>query len=208
MWEIISKEEVSQFIRVPVLEISDLWYDLVISLIEDYTGWYSLDYAEDIIEDIDGDGSAFLRTQIPINSVSTILLNGVGVPSSYYSTKWHGVTLKTYISDTSIIDHEMFYNMYEFGFYFPIGLSNINVSYNAGGISSLPARYRNKIRTALLLCIKELSIIPRNEGSDQMMREYVPRKQTNRGEVLKRFGVHGKIMGIIESILPPKSRFA
>ena len=44
--------------------------------------------------------------------------------------------------------------------------------------------------------------IPRNEGSDQVLRKYRPDRTMMPEEVLKSYGVHGKIMGIIQANLP------
>src|SRR6478609_5940525 len=103
-WQIISKEDTSKYIRLPVVQLEDLWYEMSLGLIEQYTGWEGLEEdAETITETLDGTGMSYLPTRTPLASLSSLSIFGVTMPTSYYDVRWDGLYLKTYRPVQSII---------------------------------------------------------------------------------------------------------
>lgn len=202
-WEIVSKESVASFIRVPEDRMMDVWYDMSIGLIEDHTGWY-LDAQTNITELTSGNGSNFLVPDVvPIASVSSIRIEGSLVPPTHYVTSWDMIQLKSYRSD-DILQSDMLYSIGEFN----LGTRNIEIVYNSAGYNGLPRKYKEALKSCIFFICKEFSVNFRGEGSDQMMRKYRPDRTMNPEEVLMSYGQHGKIKGILNTILPLHKRYS
>lgn len=193
MWNIVSRAEVANFARINEDNIDDIWYDTVLGIIETNTGWYSLEESMDVIDITHGHGSPILYVKSPINSVAYLKVDGATVSSSLYYASWEKIYIKNNSDRTylSVIKP---------------GIANVEISYNIGGITALPSNYQESLKAVLLLCIKELIAIPRNEGSDQTLRKYRPDRTMMPEETLKNYGVHGKINGIIRSQLPARTK--
>lgn len=193
MWKIITKEEASEFARVSINSIDDIIYDTTLGLIEVHTGWRNLDDPINTIKYAHGIGSPILLLDAPINSITYIKIDGVTIDSSLYYADWNKVYMKNNSDRLSL-------NV------FPVGIGNIEVSYEQGGSETLPESYRQSLIATTLLCVKEMIAIPRNEGSDQVLKKYRPDRTMMPEETLKNYGVHGKIMGIIRANLPSRIR--
>ena len=201
-WEIVSKVDVATFARVTQDMLRDVWYTTALGHIERYTGWQKLTAAENITEYVDGSGDAILTPRVPINTVTTIQVHGTPLPSGYWASTWDGIRLRSYRPGESFETTVFLERTTSFGEIFPFGLSNIYLSYNVGGIASLPVEYSEAVKEALLLVIKEFSVVPRMEGSDSMLKKYRPDRTMVPEEVLHNYGLHGKINGILRAILP------
>lgn len=191
MWTIVTKEQSAEYARVNTLSIDDAWYDIMIGAIETYTGWHYLESPTDRIDRFHGTGTPYLLCKTPINSVSSIIVSGSSLSSSEYSAEWNKIYL---INDGTVSN------------IFKNGIKNVIVSYNVGGTNSLPSNYIESLRSTLLMCLKEFIAIPRNEGSDQTLRKYRPDRTMMPEEVLKSYGIHGKIQGIMKANLPSRIR--
>lgn len=190
----------SQYIRMPTSQIDDIWYTWCMALIQKHTGWYSLDEAKTLTDQyLDGDGSAYLRTRRPLNSISSLLVNGTSLSDAHYLARWDGVYLRTFYQSESFI-----YSDYRYTGFFPEGIGNIKITYNAGGTDNLPEEYLGALQASLVLIVKEFSTLPRQEGSDQIMKRYNPNRTAEPEEALRTFGIHGKIQGILNSTLPKR----
>lgn len=203
-WEIITKTQTADFARVTEAQLSDLWYDIALGMVERFTGWRSLSDAKTVAEYVDGSGSSILIPNIPINTVTSVQVHGISLPSGYYYAAWNGIELRTYRPGEDFETTVWLERVTSFGEIFPFGLKNIYVDYNYGGTASLPSEYLTAVKSALLQIIKELSTVPRTEGSDSMLKKYRPDRTMNPEEVLQNYGVHGKINGILLATLPKK----
>ena len=201
-WEIVTKTDTAKFCRVATTELLDSWYDISLGLIERHTGWYSLSVEEDVVEYVNGPGNAILVPKFPINSVSSIYISGVILPSTYYYTAWNQIEIRTYRIDEVYDLTVQLERITNWGEAFPFGIRNINLTYNVGGVESLPSKYLYSLKSTLLMVIKEFSTVPRNEGSDSMLKKYRPDRTMLPEEVLTSYGVHGKIKGILKAMLP------
>jgi len=189
MWKIVSKDEVSNFARISAGSIEDMFYDTTLGVVETFTGWSNLEAPINIIHTAHGHGSPILLAHAPINSVASITVNGAVISPSLYYVSWDKIYMKNSEENPRLQ-------------VFKRGFANIELAYNIGGIASIPENYQQSLKATLLLCIKEMVAIPRNEGSDQVLRKYRPDRTMMPEEVLKSYGVHGKIMGIIQANLP------
>lgn len=202
-WVIVSKQEASQFIRVALSEVQDIWYDMAVGLIEEHTGW-TLTAESSITERVDGLGTDYFELKkYPIASVTSVTLQGSAVNSNYYNVEWDKVRLYSYRGE----DLTLYTGLYSLD-YFPYGSGNLTVVYNAGGYASLPNRYLQAVKACILMVCKEFSTNFRGEGSDQMYRKYRPDRTQNPEEVLMSYGQHGKITGILKAFLPRKRQYA
>ena len=206
-WEIITKEDAANFARITTAQLQDIWYDVALAAIENYTGWQSLTEAADISEYIDGPGSSILVPRLPINTVSLLQIYGSSVPTSYYYVTWNGVEMRTYRPGETYETTVYFERVTSFGDVFPFGIRNIYITYNYGGIGSLPNEYLGLVKDSLLQVIKEFSVVPRSEGSDTMLKKYRPDRTLQPEEILSNYGIHGKIKGILQATLPRRKTF-
>lgn len=201
-WEIVPKSQVSENIRIPVTSLQDIWYDAAIGLVERFSGIY-IGEAANYTEEGDGTGSIFYRPKvIPVNSVSSLSILGQTIPSYRYSVRWDGIWFK----DQRVLDTNPYSTGFVYYSSFPFGISNVDITYNAGGITNLPSEFKDALPMTLILVIKEMSVLFRTEGSDQVLEKYRPDRSKVKDEVLQNYGIHGKIRGIIKSWLPPKMR--
>jgi hypothetical protein len=201
-FEIISKEDVAKMIRLPIAKIEDTWYDQTLGLIEQYTGLFSLSEAQDIDDVLDGDGGYYLSLQRPLNSVSSVWMDGYTIPANYYLARWDGLYLKTYYTVNLPYESNLRYANE-----FTPGIGNIQISYNAGGVVNLPSKYYKSLQATIVLCLQAWATMPREEGSDQLMRNFRPVNQEyqRKDEALSERGVHGKIRDIIRTTLPKRT---
>lgn len=195
MWEIVSKEQTANYARVNIQNIDDYWYTNIVGMIEKYTGWRYLNDATSVTERYHGTGTPFLAIHAPINTITSIVVSTATISSSLYSYDWNKVYL---INDE--LNAGYAHNV------FKQGIKNVVVNYNVGGTSSLPVHLSESLQQTMLMCLKELIAIPRNEGSDQTLRKYRPDRTMMPEEVLKSYGVHGKIQGIMKANLPMRLR--
>ena len=193
MWTLITKNELAEYARINVNNIDDSWYNIILGIIEDKTGWSYLENAEDVVDVIHGNSSPILIGKSPINSISSIVVNGSALSPSVYTYTWNKIYMKNN-TDRAYLS------------VFPPGIANIQITYNVGGINSLPSTYQQALRATVLLCLKEFVAVPRNEGSDQVLKKYRPDRTMMPEEVLQSYGLHGKISGIIKSTLPLRIR--
>lgn len=189
MWTIVTKNDVAEYARINISNIDDSWYDIVLGIVENKTGWFSLENAVDVTETVHGNNSPIMVVKAPINSITSIVANNSIISPSTYTFTWNKIYMKNK-TDRSTLS------------VFPPGIANIDITYNVGGTDSLPPDYQENLRATLLLCLKEFVAVPRNEGSDQMLKKYRPDRTMMPEEVLQSYGLHGKISGIIKSLLP------
>lgn len=202
-WNIVTKQQASDFVRVPLSKMEDIWYDMAIGLIEDHTGW-TLTATSAITERVAGNGTDILMvSKYPISSVTSVTVEGVSLNSSYYGVYWDSIQLYSYRGE----DITLYTGLYSIN-WFPYGVGNITVVYNAGGYSSLPNNYLQAVRACILMVCKEFSTNFRGEGSDQMYKKYRPDRTQNPEEVLLNYGQHGKINGILAKFLPQRRNWA
>lgn len=201
-WEIVTQTETADFARVSVTQLQDIWYDMAVGMVEQYTGWSSLSTPENAQEYVNGSGSSLLRIKSPVNTVSVLEIHGVSVPASLYYVNWYGIEMRSYVPDSILYITYSMERSFALDNVFPFGIKNVYVEYNYGGISSLPDKYKNALKWALLQIIKEMSTVPRTEGSDSMLRKYRPDRTLLPEEVLRMYGIHGKILGILGATLP------
>lgn len=202
-WEIVTKNDAKQFIRVPTIEIQDLWYDLAVGLIEEHTGW-TLTAQSGITERVNGTGADYLETEkFPISAVTSIVVEASSLSSSFFAVRWNMIQLLSYRGE-DITDYGGLYSINEF----PFGIGNVTVVYNAGGHTSLPNKYLRATQMTILMLIKEISTNFRGEGSDQRYKTYRPDRTQNPEEVLLNYGQHGKMQGILKANLPIKRMYA
>lgn len=206
-WEIISKTQASEYARYPANNINDLWYDIVVGLVESHTGWESLNAVADPRTDtFSGLGSSFLPLAIPLVSVSSLKVLGVELPASYYKVRWDGIELSTYRPQQVIVQAPYFDIFTQYGSIFPFGTNNIEATFTYGGYENLPRNLQTSLQGVMLMIIKEFTVMPRNEGSDQIMKAYKSGLHTD--EALKKAGMHGKISGILADFMPMRARWA
>lgn len=202
-WDIVSKEDTKQFIRVPVDDIQDLWYDLALGMIEEHTGW-TLESDTNITELVNGTGADYIQVaNFPIASVASISIESLGISSGFYATRWYMIQLLSYRGD-SITDYGGLYSICEF----PYGIGNVTVTYNCGGFDSLPNKYARATQLTMLMLMKEISTNFRGEGSDQRYKNYRPDRTQNPEEVLLNYGQHGKMQGILKANLPKQRLYS
>lgn len=203
-WELVSKSDVAKNIRVAAPDIQDIWYDSAIGLVERFTGW-NLVAAQSYTEYGDGNGSEIFTPEVlPLNSVSSLKISTQLIPSTAYLVRWDGVYFKTpeVLPTTPYTTSLIYYN------HFPFGIGNVYIEYNGGGITNLPSKYSSYLPMTLTYIIKELSVLFRNEGSDNVLEKYRPDRSQVKEEVLQNYGIHGKVRGIIKSWYPIKMRVA
>lgn len=203
-WIIITQAEAADFARVTEAQLQDDWYNIALGMIEQHTGWRSLETAVNAQEYVDGTGTYIIKPSPPINSVSLVQIHGETVPSAYYYVNWYGIEMRTYIPGDSyqltlLLDRKTGFNNI-----FPFGIKNVYLEYNYGGTASFPSRYLDSIKWAALQIVKEISTVPKTEGSDSMLKKYRPDRTMLPEEVLRMYGVHGKILGILAATLPSK----
>lgn len=201
-WEIVTQTEAANFARVQENQLDNVWYDIALGMIEAHTGWESLTQATNVSEYLDGNGSSILKTRLPLNSVSLVQVVGTTVPSTYYNVAWYGLEMRSYVPGDTFQTYMLLERLLAYENIFPIGIKNVYAVYNYGGTASLPSKYYNATKSALLQIIKELSTVPRTEGSDSMLKKYRPDRTMQPEEVLRSYGVHGKVYGILLATLP------
>lgn len=203
-WTIITEAETADFARVTEAQLQDDWYDMALAMVEQHTGWRSLEAAVNATEYVDGSGTYIIKQAPPINSVSLVQIHGETVPAAYYYVNWYGIEMRTYIPGDSyqltlLLDRKTGFNNI-----FPFGIKNVYLEYNYGGTASLPTRYQDSLKWAMLQIVKEISTVPKTEGSDSMLKKYRPDRTMLPEEVLRMYGIHGKILGILSATLPSK----
>lgn len=192
MWNIISKSDLAEFARISAGSIDDIWYDATLGIIETFTGWSHLEEPVNKIYTTHGHNSPILVSLSPINTVNSITVNSKVISPSLYFVSWDKIYMKNDDENRNMV--------------FVRGFGNITVDFNIGGTSAIPDHFQQALKGTLLLCLKEMVAIPRNEGSDQVLRKYRPDRTMMPEEVLKSYGVHGKIMGIVQANLPRRIR--
>lgn len=195
MWDIVSKEQTATYARVSIQNIDDYWYDNIVGMVEHFTGWRHLDEAQNIVTRCHGTGTPFLAIHAPINTITSIVVSQETISSSLYTYDWNKVYMINDDLNTGYANN-----------FFKRGVKNVVVTYNVGGTSNLPTYLFESLQQSMLMCLKELIAIPRNEGSDQTLRKYRPDRTMMPEEVLKSYGVHGKIQGILKANLPMRLR--
>lgn len=202
-WEIVTKADTKNFIRVPLDEIQDLWYDLALGLVEEHTGW-TLTPEADITERVNGTGADYIETEkFPISSVSSVTIESSSLSLGFMAARWNMIQLLSYRGE-DITNYGGLYSINEF----PYGIGNVTVVYSCGGALSLPNRYYRTVQMTMLMLIKEISTNFRGEGSDQMYKKYRPDRTQNPEEVLLNYGQHGKMQGILKTNLPKRRLYA
>ncbi len=121
--------------------IEDMFHDTTFAVTETFTGWSNLEAPVDIVHTAHGHGSPILLAHAPINSVTSITVNGVVISPSLYYVSWDKIYMKNSEENPRLQ-------------VFKRGFANIEVAYNIGGIASIPENYQQSLKATLLLCIK------------------------------------------------------
>lgn len=189
-WELISKTEVSKITGARETDLRDMWYDMAVGLIERLTGINHLGTTALIVETANGDGTGLLTVRKPpITSVTSIHVDGSLVsPDSY-------VVYETYIQ---LKDNIGFGN--RISDVFPKASGNIQITYTSGTTGD------HAIKLTIALLVKELVNFALGEGAETKIQFYRPGKSAATEEPLTQWGVHGKMVGIVHSILGYKMR--
>lgn len=189
-WELISKIEVAKISGARETDLRDMWYDMAVGLVERLTGITNLGVTDNVVEVSNGDGTGMLTVRKPpIVSVSSIYINNALVSPEHY------VVHESYV--------QMVDNVYYEGTVtgvFPKGKGNITISYVSG------TQGDNAIKLVIALLIKELVNFSLGEGAESKIQFYKPGKSAATEEPLVQWGVHGKMVGIVHSILGYKMR--
>jgi hypothetical protein len=207
-WSIVTKTQASEFARIPVANMNDIWYDIAISAVERHTGFQSLETQVDapITHTFSGTGASFIELYKPLVNVTSLRVLNVELPTTFYTVRWDGIELNTYRPYPVIMSTVYFDYFTNNGFIFPVGTNNVQATFTYGGFMNLPSSLQGTIKMAMLLILKELTVPPRNEGSDQIMKSYGANRNTS--EVLMIGGVHGKIQAILQSVTPLRVKWA
>lgn len=190
-WEAITKAQVATLCGVAASNLQDVWYDIAVDLIERHAGIYNIGKSVSVDEKLDGNGSTRIRVNNPpISSVSAVYIDDVFVESSRYT-----------FNDTSIIAIEsLAINPRAELYVFPKGAKNIRVVYTSG-------EQDYSVGITIALIVKELSGLKSMEGAEARIQTYRPGSSNATELPLTEWGVHGKIMGIISTLVGRKVRF-
>lgn len=189
-WELISKLEVSKLTGARETDLRDMWYDMAVGLIERLTGINHIGTTATIVEVSNGDGTGLLTVRKPpITSVSSIFVDGDLIPVESYTVYETYIQLK----DNALFGSGISDN-------FPKGKGNIQVTYVSGTSGD------SSIKLTIALLVKELVNFALGEGAETKIQFYKPGKSNATEEPLIQWGVHGKMVGIVHSMLGYKMR--
>lgn len=193
-WEAISAEEVSKICGVSPGSLRDEWYEMAVSLIERQAGIHNPGKTTSIDERQNGSGFAYQKVlQPPIASVSAVYVDSILLPSDRYIN-----------TDTSIVlvDDFSAANPYVLGGAFPEGSKNIRIVYTSG------TTLDHGVNMAIALIVKELSVLNTQEGAEARLMTFRPGESVATEEPLIQWGIHGKIRGIISTLIGKKFKAA
>lgn len=193
-WEAISAEQVAKICGVSPSSLQEEWYDMAVSLIERHAGIFNPGKIVPVDELINGSGMRYQRvTRPPIASVDAVYIDGnIVPPNMYVSTDTSIVMVDDYTSIHPHIPTSVF----------PEGSKNIRVVYTSGDETDYA------VAMAIALIVKEMSSLSTKEGAEAHLMTFRPGESVATEEPLVQWGMHGKIKGIITTLLGRKFKAA
>lgn len=193
-WEAVSKDEVAALSGVASSALRDEWYNMAIAVIAELANLWNIGTPTNITEVKDGNGtSRIMVNRPPVYSVTSVKIDDVPVPASAIVYDSSGIHLKSTVS----------VNPYVGRIRFERGVKNVELAY----VSGSPV-VDHSVSLAIALIVKELSNLKTAEGTDSRLFTFRPTKSHATEDPLYEWGVHGKIKGIITSLLGTKFRVA
>lgn len=185
-WEIVTKAEAAKLAGARESDMRDEWYDMAIGAIERMTGVKNLGSTANVTETSNGDGTGLLLVrQPPIVSVTSLTNNGIAVDPDNYVVYTSFVEIDP---SSGGIDR------------FDKGVGNVVIQYVSGTNGD------QATKLAAVLIIKELASMSLGEGAESKIQFYKPGQSAATEEPLRQWGIHGKIAGIIKTLLGVKMR--
>lgn len=194
-WEAITKEEVAKICGVNPASLRDEWYNMATSLIERHAGVFNPGKTVSVDEKQNGSGMSYQRVdQPPIASVAAVYVDGIILPSDRYIN-----------TDNSIVLVEDYISANPYAVLpgiFPEGRKNVRIVYTSGNSSDYA------VNMAIALIVKELSTLHSQEGAEARLMTFRPGESVATEEPLIQWGIHGKIKGIITTLVGRKFKAA
>lgn len=196
-WEAVSKENVAALSGIRTTALRDEWYDFAVGLIGKIAGIYNIGTPIAVVEIKDGNGSSVMQVdKPPISAVEKVVVDGVTMSSAL--VKYSGSSV--YLSDSGV-GYQYTTNPRIGNYIFSKGIRNVEITYTSGTLVSDEA-----YALAVSLVVKEFANLATAEGSDSRLQFYKPGQSGRTEKPLYEWGLHGKIKGIIISLLGEKKR--
>lgn len=184
-WEAVTKAECAALAGCSEDDIIDEWYDYVVGYIAKYGNhWHPADPTP-VTELRNGSGA--LRTHVskpPVYSVESVTIDGSEIPAEYVAFDSAGIYLITRSYQT-IPNYK-----------FSRGVKNVELSYVSG-----TAEATGDVRMAIALMIKELVNQSTAEGANSRILMFKPNRADAIADPLVEWGIHGKLMGIVNDLV-------
>jgi len=194
-WEMISKEEVALLAGIKQSDLRDIWYNMATGIVGRIAGIWNVGAPTSITEVRDGRDLPRIDVhQPPISAVTSVTVDGYSVDSAYISYDTTSIVL----SDSGYTG-----NPYADDQVITEGDKNVTLVYTSG-----TSTIDYSVALVVALIIKELANLHTMEGSEAVIQFYRPGQSAATEDPLIRWGIHGKIEGIIETFLGKKFRVA
>lgn len=190
-WEAVSKVEVAKLAGINTTELQDWWYNVAVDLIARHTRYTNIGTLVSVTEVRDGNDAARIAVaKPPIYSVTSVSVNGTVYSSDTYTFDSVSISFKNLLSD---------YTGYDRSFVFTRGTKNVVIAYTSGSIV-----VDQSVALAIALIIKELANTSSGEGAESRIQYYRPGESAATEAPLTQWGIHGKIVGVVKTILGDK----
>lgn len=188
-WEAIGKSSVAALAGTNAETLRDEWYDMAVALIGHFAGIYNIGTSEVVVDEIDGTGVTSIKvTKPPIGTLTSVEIDDVLIDSGYY----------THTDSYVILKDDIITNVYGLSRYFTEGTKNVKITYTSGRLVD----YR--VALVISLIIKELANLKTSEGAESRLQFFAPGRSLATQAPLLEYGLHGKIKGIIDTLLPTR----
>lgn len=137
-WELVTRAEVANLAGQDVATLRDEWYDWVVGILKQETGYEYIEGTTATVTDEahDGNGTDLLVVKKPpIVSVASLSIGGSGVSSNRYKVYDQYVRMVSTLDDT-------------IPSYFPIGVQNVLITYTSG-FTAVPADVKLAVANAI-----------------------------------------------------------
>lgn len=190
-WEAVSKEDVQALSGVRESDLSDLWYDMAVAVLAYVCEVHHIANLTAVTDLVDGTGSSSVDVrQPPINSVTSVSINNIVVPSNRYTHGRNSVTLIDAISANPYLSSDVFER----------GTRNVSISYISGEVDN--AIYS----LAVALIIKEIAALKIGEAADARIQFGSTNRSDGKAISRKYVGVHTRVIEIARTLFAKKLR--
>jgi hypothetical protein len=193
-WEAVSKEEVARLSGVKTTELRDEWYAMAVDLIGRIAHVYNIGTPVAVSETRNGTSSRIMPVyKPPIVSVQSVYIDDELVPASLIDFSDSAIYIKS--------SESIYVNNIDSDETFEYGSRNVIINYTSGSTS-----VDHSISLTIALVIKELAGTTVGEGAESRVQFYRPGQSDATEAPLTHWGIHGKIKGIITTLLGSKVR--